>query len=903
MAALNWGNGIKKVENPNGNTSYTTDISLTGDTFYDNYKGEFDNGLAYSIIPNISNPSKASLVFDSDPSSYLKDGSLDFNMNNAEIFDSGELPSGITQKLTPNGWVSSNPVPTAPTAPIVKQYDLALSKPLEPIKPDDETSIEYQNYLEQDAQYKNDLASYYANSNQPDAIKYRKDALAKQYGYAKNADGTSIFSDGELTQLANGSNTDNTAAQAKIDTWATNELSKYDTSNALAGSKDVFLADLKSGKAFQPDYVMPFKVQPKPVETPPNLADGTSGGILNQQTGTIDKPADVKPTDITYDATTQGTAAKDGISTAGTGATTQVKYDTVDTNKLSKVGETYIKAPTTINATGTTVDDVGAIDRIGTTVDNAEKIDKTGTTVADPNEIKVVDLKDRVAHTDAATIDKTGTTVDVNDPRISAASNVNAVVDGTHAQNIAVAPDSLVSNRLAGLLGANNPYIQQARNAATVQSARRGLLNSGAAAGFAQDAAIKAALPIAQSDAQTLYDAQKTNATAANTLLNTGVQLKAGALNNDATAYAGVVKSNADANTKINTQNAQFIQDANFNNAGFNNTQSNSYEGALRAAATQDVANKITVGTTNATTTAGINTQDTANNLNRLLKNAGVTATLNTQDIENALNIGTTNANNNLARATDNAKLTINENQYAATLGLDASKFNIAELDKFKQLNATITNAEAESNAGYSRTVETAAALAKNDIWKNVVQNTYDSLKTNAGAANTLNNLFTTGNITLANALASHLWTMAESEDAAKKKEIENTLLHSFDMEKVVLTGNQAWDLANLNNQAQILTSKMGYDASLIKDITTQSMASTAAISTKEGMTEAGKATSINNINAVGAAGAASGLNLNYSIPMTATSEQQQTLANTYNLLKATDPATLDKVNKLLTKK
>ena len=317
-------------------------------------------------------------------------------------------------------------------------------------------------------------------------------------------------------------------------------------------------------------------------------------------------------------------------------------------------------------------------------------------------------------------------------------------------------------------------------------------------------------MPIAQSDAQTLYDAQKTNATAANTLLNTGVQLKAGALNNDATTYAGVVKSNADANTKINAQNAQFIQDANFNNAGFDNTQLSSYGKDLNAAAAQDVTNKI--------------------------------------------NVGTTNANNTLARATDNAKLTINENQYAATLGLDASKFNIGELDKFKQLNATITNAEAESNAGYSRTVETAAALAKNDIWKNVVQNTYDSLKTNAGAANTLNNLFTTGNITLANALASHLWTMAENEDTHNKTIIRDSLLNTLAMQKssqdIKLTGQIDFDSKLL----ALKYGQLGNETSAAAQIGSQYLAGLGATLTKDNLNISGKTQAANTLGAASSA-------------------------------------------------
>jgi predicted class III extradiol MEMO1 family dioxygenase len=145
---------------------------------------------------------------------------------------------------------------------------------------------------------------------------------------------------------------------------------------------------------------------------------------------------------------------------------------------------------------------------------------------------------------------------------------------------------------------------------------------------------------------------------------------------------------------------------------------------------------------------------------------------------------------------------------------------------------------------------------------------------------------------------------MAESEDTAKKKEIENTLLHSFDMQKVTLTGNQAWDLAVLNNKSQVLTSKMGYDASLIKDLTTQAMASMTAVSTKDGLTDAGKTTIGNNMNATALAGASAFLNADYSssspIPSTASTAQQQQLAEIYNFLSSADSATVEKASKLV---
>jgi hypothetical protein len=113
-------------------------------------------------------------------------------------------------------------------------------------------------------------------------------------------------------------------------------------------------------------------------------------------------------------------------------------------------------------------------------------------------------------------------------------SDITKMTDAAKIAEVNVTPNSMVSNQLSGLLAKNNPYIQQAVNAANLQASRRGMLNTGAAAGFAQDAAIKAALPIAQGDAQTIARANEANALAANNLQNNVLNLKANGLMADA---------------------------------------------------------------------------------------------------------------------------------------------------------------------------------------------------------------------------------------------------------------------------------------------------------------------------------------------------------------------------------
>lgn len=155
---------------------------------------------------------------------------------------------------------------------------------------------------------------------------------------------------------------------------------------------------------------------------------------------------------------------------------------------------------------------------------------------------------------------KVGAPTTITNP--NSAADVAKMVDAAKATEINVTPDSLVSNRLSGLLAKNNPYIQQAVNAANLQASRRGMLNTGAAAGFATDAAIKAALPIAQSDAQTVAKANEANAAAQNTLLNNALGLKATSMDRQAQNDIQVQNWNAANKIAVDTSNTNAINDA-----------------------------------------------------------------------------------------------------------------------------------------------------------------------------------------------------------------------------------------------------------------------------------------------------------------------------------------------------
>jgi len=144
----------------------------------------------------------------------------------------------------------------------------------------------------------------------------------------------------------------------------------------------------------------------------------------------------------------------------------------------------------------------------------------------------------------------------------NSAADVTKMVDTAKASEVNVTPDSMVSNQLSGLLAKNNPYIQQAVNAANLQASRRGMLNTGAAAGFAQDAAIKAALPIAQQDALTRQKANEANAKAANDLLNNALGLKATSMDRQAQNDIQVQNWNAANSIAVDSTNAKAVNDA-----------------------------------------------------------------------------------------------------------------------------------------------------------------------------------------------------------------------------------------------------------------------------------------------------------------------------------------------------
>lgn len=88
---------------------------------------------------------------------------------------------------------------------------------------------------------------------------------------------------------------------------------------------------------------------------------------------------------------------------------------------------------------------------------------------------------------------------------------------GAYTRN--VQPNELISTNLNNLVTNGSPYLDQARNQAMADAAARGLGNSSYAAGNAQGAAIRAAMPIAQADASAFGTAASQNEDALNQIL------------------------------------------------------------------------------------------------------------------------------------------------------------------------------------------------------------------------------------------------------------------------------------------------------------------------------------------------------------------------------------------------
>lgn len=112
--------------------------------------------------------------------------------------------------------------------------------------------------------------------------------------------------------------------------------------------------------------------------------------------------------------------------------------------------------------------------------------------------------------------------------------------------------DATVAGQLNKITAAGSPLIDQAQTAAKQEANKRGMLNTSMAITAGQDAAYRAALPIAQQDANTFAQAGQFNAGAVNSAATNNASMLASANQFNATA----------ANNATTQQNAAGIQSA-----------------------------------------------------------------------------------------------------------------------------------------------------------------------------------------------------------------------------------------------------------------------------------------------------------------------------------------------------
>lgn len=121
---------------------------------------------------------------------------------------------------------------------------------------------------------------------------------------------------------------------------------------------------------------------------------------------------------------------------------------------------------------------------------------------------------------------KGSSTVDVNGiPQVNYGNAVAGLISKDSVSQVSTDPNQLAQNRLTGMLFQGGKYLQDARNRGMRVANSRGLLNSSIAAGLAEEAAIAAAAPIAQVDAQTYAENARQNALEVNKTLETNAQL------------------------------------------------------------------------------------------------------------------------------------------------------------------------------------------------------------------------------------------------------------------------------------------------------------------------------------------------------------------------------------------
>ncbi len=120
---------------------------------------------------------------------------------------------------------------------------------------------------------------------------------------------------------------------------------------------------------------------------------------------------------------------------------------------------------------------------------------------------------------------------------------------------LSVGNNETVEGRMAGILkDPNNPLNVQSQTFGMQQANKRGLLNSSIGVSAAQDAMYKNAMPIAQQDAATFYDAKKTNS---------AQDLNAQMFNSDQQGRIGMFNAQTSKDVMLNRENNSLSRETN----------------------------------------------------------------------------------------------------------------------------------------------------------------------------------------------------------------------------------------------------------------------------------------------------------------------------------------------------
>lgn len=293
----------------------------------------------------------------------------------------------------------------------------------------------------------------------------------------------------------------------------------------------------------------------------------------------------------------------------------------------------------------------------------------------------------------------TATSTNANAGQIDISNPVNKAIASTYDPAMTSVEDkSTVQGQVYGIIAKNSPLMQQAQTRALEQMNSRGLLNSSMAVGAGQGAVMDKALPIAQQDAATNWDSNKTNAAAT----NRAGEFNAGVTTDVSKANAGIAsdlsKANAAMETQVSLSNAQTATDVSKYN--------------VQAALQAGIVNK---------------------------QQADAMAQFNAQQ---ATNVSIQNA----AQANDVAKFNVGEMLKANIINQDQAnklnQFNAEQYNKASQFNASETNdilkAQLDANtkvvlgnieAQYKTTMQASASAA--DLYKQVTANMTDIMKSN----------------------------------------------------------------------------------------------------------------------------------------------------------------------------